>query len=275
LRETLREGLACRGCPAQTYVDNGSMFIDAGLRRACAVLGIKLTHSQPGKPAGRGKIERFFRTVRDQFLVEITDSADGADEAGTAVDSLAELNSLFTAWVAQVYHPRVHAETKMAPLTRFLAPGPPAPTPAGLLAEAFRWGEWRTVTKTATVGLHANTYEVDAALVGRKVELVFDPFDLTTIEVRWHGRSMGPAVPHKIGRHVHHKARPDDTTPPAPAPTGIDYLHLVEAQHTAELAERVQYSRLRAEQPPDRPVPGQLQLPGTEHTSDDSGGVSE
>jgi putative transposase len=86
---------------------------------------------------------------------------------------------------------------------------------------------------------------------------------------------MGPAVPHKIGRHVHHKARPDDTTPPAPAPTGIDYLHLVEAQHTAELAERVQYSRLRAGQLPDGPVPGQLQLPGTEHTSDDSGGVSE
>ena len=100
LRETLRDGLASRGRPAQCYVDNGSMFIDAGLRRACAVLGIKLTHSQPGKPAGRGKIERFFRTVRDQFLVEITDSCDGA---GTALDSLAELNSLFTAWVCQVF----------------------------------------------------------------------------------------------------------------------------------------------------------------------------
>ncbi len=50
-----------------------------------------------------------------------------------------------------VYHPRVHSETQMAPLHRFLAAGPPAPTPADLLAEAFRWGEWRTVTKTATV----------------------------------------------------------------------------------------------------------------------------
>ena len=50
LRETLRDGLAARGRPTQSYVDNGSMFIDAGLRRACAVLGIKLTHSQPGKP---------------------------------------------------------------------------------------------------------------------------------------------------------------------------------------------------------------------------------
>lgn len=64
LRETLKLALASRGRPAQVYVDNGSMFIDAGLRRACAVLGIKLTHSQPGKPAGRGKIERFLCATR-------------------------------------------------------------------------------------------------------------------------------------------------------------------------------------------------------------------
>ena len=133
---------------------------------------------------------------------------------------------------------------------------PPQPTP-GQLREAFLWSEWRTVTKTATVNLHGNHYEVDTALLGRKVELVFDPFDLTRIEVRWHGRSMGPAVPHRIGRHVHHKARPDDTTVSPPTPTGIDYLRLVEAKHTAELAARVQYSQL-----PDRPLPGQLPLPG-------------
>jgi putative transposase len=74
---------------------------------------------------------------------------------------------------------------------------------------------------------------------------------------------MGHAVPHTIGRHVHAKARAHDIAPP-PAPTGIDYLRLVEQQHTAELAERVQYSRLPDEQLPDGHVPGQLQLPGTD-----------
>jgi putative transposase len=249
LRETLRDGLAARGRPIQAYVDNGSMFIDAGLRRACAVLGIKLTHSQPGKPAGRGKIERFFRTVRDQFLVEITDSCGGADGVGTAVDSLAELNALFTAWVAQVYHPRVHSETQAAPLTRFLAPGPPAPTPADLLAEAFRWGEWRTVTKTATVSLHGNLYEVDPALAGTRVELVFDPFDLTDITVHHHGRAAGKAVPHQIGRHVHPKAATDPA--PAPTPTGIDYLRLVEDRHIRSLGERLRYAQLADPAQPD------------------------
>ena len=190
LRETLGSGWP-RGCPAQCYVDNGSMFIDSGLRRACAVLGIRLVHSRPAMPAGRGKIERFFKTVRDQFLVEISAHPDDPSSAGTVVASLAELNTLFTAWVEQVYHQRIHSETRMPPLARFLAAGPPVPTPAGLLGEAFRWGEWRTVTKTATVSLQGNLYEVDTALAGSKVELVFDPFDLTDIDVRHHGRPAG------------------------------------------------------------------------------------
>src|SRR5450759_2644510 len=137
----------------------------------------------------------FFRTVRDQFLVEI---AAGPDGAGSAVDTLAELNSLFTAWVEQVYHQRVHTETGMTPLARFLAAGPPVPTPAGLLTEAFRWGEWRTVTSTATVSLHGNLYQVDAALAGTRVELTFDPFDLTDIDVRHRGRPAGDPDRHRL-----------------------------------------------------------------------------
>ena len=242
LRETLKVALAARGRPAQIYVDNGACFIDAGLRRTCAVLGIKLTHSQPGKPAGRGKIERFFRTVRDQFLVEISADPDDPGSAGTCVGSLPELNALFTAWVEQVYHQRVHTETDMPPLARFLAADPPVPTPAALLTEAFRWGEWRTVTKTATVSLHGNHYEVDAALAGSKVELVFDPFDLSDIDVHHHGRGVGKAVPFRIGRHVHPKAHTD--TPPPQVPTGIDYLRLVADRHTRALGERLQYAHL-------------------------------
>jgi putative transposase len=250
LEAALRAGLACRGIPASIYVDNGSAFVDKQLLRACASLGIRLVHSRPGQPAGRGKIEKFFRTVREQFLVEIGSGRELAD--------LVQLNTLFTAWVETVYHRRVHSETGQSPLQRWSVIGAPAlPSPAQL-REAFLWAEHRTVTKTATVNLHANHYEVDAALVGRRVELVFDPFDLTQIEVRWQGRAMGAAVPRRIGRHVHHKARPDESAPPPAAATGIDYLRLVEAQHTAELADRVRYSQL-----PDGHVPGQLTLPDT------------
>ena len=124
---------------------------------------------------GRGKIERFFETVRLQFLVEV--------EANPPT-SLFELNRLFTAWVETVYHRRVHSETGEAPIDRLLAGGPPVLPSPEQLHEAFLWSETRTVTKVATVSQHSNTYEVDAALIGSKVEVVFDPFDLTAVEIR-------------------------------------------------------------------------------------------
>ena len=148
-------------------------------------------------PRAGGKIERFFATVRAQFLVEI-----GDDQLG----SLEELNRVFTAWVETRYHRRSHRETEQSPLERFTAAGiPDVPSPQQL-REAFLWSETRTVTKTAMVSLHGNSYEVDAALVGRRVQLVFDPFDLGHLEVRFGGREFGVAVPHELKAHVHPKA---------------------------------------------------------------------
>jgi putative transposase len=246
LAAALRPALASRGVPEGVYVDNGSAFVDRWLLRACAVLGIKLTHSTPGRPQGRGKIERLLETVRGQFLVEIT----GTGEPGRhQVADLGELNRLFTAWVETVYHRAVHSETGQTPIDRWQSAGPfPLPTPAAL-REAFLWSEHRTVAKTATVSLHANTYQVDPDLVGRKVELVFDPFDLTTIEVRWQGKPRGLAVPHRIGRHAHPKARPETPPPAPPPPTGIAYLPLIDAAHQADLADRVNYAALAGDDP--------------------------
>jgi putative transposase len=241
LAAALRPALASRGVPESIYVDNGSAFVDAWLLRACAKLGIKLTHSTPGRPQGRGKIERLFRTVRDQFLVEVT----GVAEAGRHhVDDLLELNRLFAAWVETVYHRQVHSETGAPPLARWQAGGPFVLPTTTVLAEAFLWEEHRTVTKTATVSLHGNTYQVEPGLVGRRVELVFDPFDLTNIDVRLAGSPMGLAIPHRIGRHAHPKARPETPAAAPPTPTGIDYLRLVDATHQQQLATQINYFAL-------------------------------
>jgi putative transposase len=232
LEAALRSGLMSRGVPDAILVDRGSAFVSSQLMRACAVLGVKLVHASPQAATTKGKIERFFRTVRDQFLVEINDGVE-----------LAELNRLFSAWVEVVYHRRTHGETGASPLARFDAAGAPRlPTPA-LLREAFLWSEERTVTKTATVSLHGNQYEVDPALVGRKVELIFDPFDLTRIEVRYQHRPFGTATPLVIGRHTHPQAQRE--LPPPPTGTGIDYLKLLAERRDAELlGRRIDFSAL-------------------------------
>jgi putative transposase len=177
------------------------------------------------------------------------------------VTGIGELNRLFAAWAETAYHRRVHSETGQAPSQRWAdgwngAP-PPLPEPARL-HEAFLWSERRTVRKTATVSLHGNTYQVDPSLAGRKVELVFDPFDLTSIEVRWQGRTAGQAIPHVIGRHAHPKARPEQPEPPAPV-TGIDYIGLLDAAHDTRLAgAAISFAGLSDPPGPAGPVP----LPG-------------
>jgi putative transposase len=241
MEAALRAALAARGLPEMLYLDNGAAFVSTQLLRACAVLGIRLVHSRPGRPQGRGKVERFFRTVREQFLIELGHHVGARGEP--AVADLTELNRCFAAWVETVYHARVHAETGATPLTRLTAADPPRlPTPAELHA-AFLWCERRTVSTTATVALHGNRYSVDPALVGRRVELLFDPFDLARLQVVYQGRPMGEGVPHELRRHTHPQARPEPAEPPRPAP-GIDYLALVEARHTAALARRIDYAAL-------------------------------
>lgn len=253
LEAALRAALASRGLPRAIYVDNGSAFVSAQLLRACASLGIRLVHSRPGRPQGRGKIERFFGTVRGQFLVEV--------EARGVAD-LVELNRLFVAWVETVYHRREHSETRQSPLARLTSAPVPVLPSTEALHEAFLWSEKRAVTKVATISLHGNVFEVDVALVGCRVEVVFDPFDLECVEIRYQGRAMGKGLPVRISRHSHPQARPE-VQAPAPTATGIDYLALVARRHEAELARAINYSQLSL---PDELVPREA-----DGTDDDGG----
>ena len=213
-----RPALQRRGVPQAIYLDNGSPFVDAWLLRGCAVLGIKLIHSRPGKPEGRGKIERFFRTVRDQFLVEVGD--------GSGIASLAEMNRLFQAWTETAYHQAVHSETGEEPIARWARATPRSGrsrTRAGCARRSCGPSGARP-TKTALVSLHGNSYQVDAWLAGRYVELVFDPFDLGHVEVRAGGKPAGTAVPFTVGRHRHPKTRTRATAGPHRARPDRDRL---------------------------------------------------
>jgi putative transposase len=241
LAEVLRWAIAEHAVPAQIYVDNGPCYADAWLRRACAVLGIKLVHSRPYRPQGRGKIERWFATVRGQFLPELTPAVlEGLDLAG--------LNRLLRAWVSEDYSRRVHAGTGQAPAERFAAllpAGHGAPVPADLLREAFWWSATRTADKaTAVIKFFGGRYGIDKALAGRRVEILFDPWDLTVLRIRYRGRDYGTAVPLAIGRHAHPKtARHDPPAPPAPA-GGTPYLDLLGRAHETRITGTLNYRHI-------------------------------
>jgi putative transposase len=207
-------------CRRRHNLDNGAPFANAWLARTCAVLGIRLVHSKPYSPQGRGKQERANRYIREAFLAEAVHQG---------IESLDQLNDWFAAWAGQVANRRVHAETGQAPIDRFQAGGPHRQAGPALIREAFRWSVTRRVTRVATVPLEGNSYSVDPALVGRRVELRYDPENLAVIEVFLDGRPAGAAVPFVIGRHVHRAVAP--APPPAAEATGIDYLGMVAAAH--------------------------------------------
>jgi putative transposase len=250
LQAVLHDAVRAYGCPGGFYCDNGSAFSSGQLAWSLAVLDIKIIHSRVGRPQGRGKIERWNRTCREQFLVEV-DTASGA--GGSPVSTLAELNRLFDAWLHQHYHRAVHSETGQAPAARYHhadTPPPRRPDPEQV-RRAFLWRERRVVSSFATVSLAGNRYQVDAALVGRKVDLLFNPYDLTCIEVEYHGRPMGQAAPHQVKRHAH-----PDVTVHVPAPvqaTGIDYLRLLEAAHQAEAGRAINFPALAGDEHTNHP----------------------
>jgi putative transposase len=236
LAEALKRAIAIRGVPARIYVDNGACFSDETLPRYCAKPGINLVHSPPYRPQGRGKIERWFETVRAQFLVEI--SPDGKPAPGRRVlAGLGELNGLFHTWAEQDYHLRPHSETGAAPLQRWAACRPRRVSGPELDA-AFWWEATRSVhAATATIRFHGNTYEVDGQLAGRRVTLTCSPFDLAgaavPIRVSYRGKPCGTARPHLIRRHAHPKVKTAPRPAEPGAPTGISYLDLLEARRTA------------------------------------------
>lgn len=247
LEAALRRGLESAGVPEAVFVDNGSAFSSQPFHRTLASLGIRIIHSTPGHPASRGKIERFFATVRSQFLVEL--------EARGGARDLSQLNELYGAWLEGVYHRTEHSETRQTPLERRLSGRRLRRPDPSELHLAFLWSEKRLVSKTASVSLYGNHYEVDPALCGVWIDLLFDPFDMTQIEVRYQDRPMGQATPRDIKRHTHPAVKP--AAAPPPKASGIDYLRLVKERMAKEDRARfgINYSQLPNPQSNQEQIP--------------------
>jgi len=163
-----KQALMRRGIPERLYVDNGANYRSQQLALVCAKLGIALIHARPFQPSGKGKQERFFRTVRAQLLPTLS-------EADTA--SLEALNRRLWAWVETEYHHNPHRGLDGdTPLDRWAAArAPRLPEPDLDFDALFLFEAKRRVQRDHTVSLNGTAFEVDAALVGQTVTLRYDP----------------------------------------------------------------------------------------------------
>lgn len=165
----LKQALLRRGYSERLYVDNGANYRSHQLALVCAKLGIALIHSRPYQPQGRGKIERWFKTVRAQFLTRLS-AAD--------TQSLVALNRKLWAWVEGEYHHTPHRALEGdTPLERWARRADQVrfPEPELDLDDLFLFEASRKVQTDRTVSLNGVIYEVEAALVGERVTLRYDP----------------------------------------------------------------------------------------------------
>ena len=166
------------------------------------------------------------------------------------ISTLAELNDSFWAWLACIYHQTQHSQTEQTPLDRFRA---------GLtqlrqvdpqsLQTAFLWREKRKVRKDGTLSLQGNRYQVEPHLAGRTLELRFDPFDLSTLDLYLEEQYLGRAVVVTQGRQKHLAVQHLVTEPPAPPqpPSSLDYLAALRTEYQQMLqqeAGQLHFARL-------------------------------
>ncbi len=182
--KALRAAFYKRGVPEQLLVDNGSIYCCQEITLVCARVGCILRHTAVRDAAAKGKIERFFRRVRDQFLVRNLD-----------LSSLEQLNKQFTHWVEQDYNATLHSTLGMKPIDRFGMDlsrirflSPSEDTDELFYAEAVR-----TVKKDNTFSFRGDRYETPVDLRGRKIELRYERCRKGTVVVYDKGRRIGRA----------------------------------------------------------------------------------
>lgn len=186
----LKQALLRRGVPVKLVVDNGAAYRAGTLQSLCARLGILLIFCRPYAPEGKGKLERWHRTVREQFLAEL-------DERRLA--DLADLNARLWAWLEQVYHRSEHSGLGgMTPLARYQRDLPRIRSlgaRAAQLDAMFHHRVRRVVRKDGTVSYLGQRFEVPFELAGCGIRLVVDPHAQRVVGVEDDsGNSLGQAT---------------------------------------------------------------------------------
>jgi transposase InsO family protein len=198
--DALENALARRGLPRKLYVDNGPAFRSKQLEYVTASLSVSLIHARPYLPQGKGKVERWFKTVRSRFLPH------------AAAKTLPQLNGALDRYLAEDYHQKKHSATGQTPLDRFTSKIHCLRSAPENLKDYFRKVALRRVAKDRTVILNGRIYEAPVPLIGKRVALLYHPADLEAIEIRYKSKSYGMLRP--LDLSVNYRVKRDKNSNP-------------------------------------------------------------
>lgn len=193
--DAFRQALLKRGLPRKLYTDNGSAFRSRQLEYTAAALGIALIHAKPYTPQGKGKIERFNKTVQTQFLPCFKG------------DTIEEINEAFDLWLSGDYHVRSHGATGQTPFKRFTSNMECLRSAPENLMDYFRKRIQRRVNKDRSVVVERRLFEAPVALIGKKVEILYHEESPEQVEIRYQEKSWG--LLRQVDLHVNSRVKRD------------------------------------------------------------------
>lgn len=230
----LKQAALKRGLPVKLVVDNGAAYRAKTLQGICARLGIRLIYCRPYDPESKGKLERFHRVVRQQFLSELEPAN---------IDTLAALNARLWAWIEQIYHRKPHRSLDgLTPLQRYqkdLHHIRPLGRYANDFDSIFYHRLTRKVRKDGTVSYNNQFYEVPCQLVGQHVQLVIDPHDQRPLSIESEqGKHLGAVTPlDRLANNERRRQRPQasDELPSSPSKR-VNVVEMALERQTERLA---------------------------------------
>jgi transposase InsO family protein len=202
MKTVLKEAMLRRGQPRMLYVDNGKVYSMTTLHLACAKLGISLIHTKPYDPESKGKIERFFGTVRRCFYPLLVNDMP---------TSLEELNRRFWAWLDEDYHRKEHSGIHATPLDTYMAQIDRVRHVADPQAlELIFWHRLiRKVHSDGTISVKKKLFQVPLRYVGQNIEVRFDNYPPKEIFVFENDVSICPAEPVDVHENAHVRRQRD------------------------------------------------------------------
>lgn len=199
--KVLEQAFLKRGLPRKLYVDNGAAFKSHHLKFVAATLEIALINAKPYQPQGKGKIERWFKTVRSSFLPTFIG------------ETIEHINTSFESWLNTIYHQKKHTATGQTPFNRFVSSMECIRTAPANLTDYFRKTARRKVGKDRTVTLNGNLFEAPVCLIGERVDLLYHEDTPLEVEIKFKQKSYGLIIPVNLNvncRVKRHKWREDD-----------------------------------------------------------------
>ncbi len=190
---TLKSAILKRGIPIKLYCDNGKVFLSSQIKRIAGKLGVLILHTKVRDAAAKGKIERFFRTVRDKFLQPLY--MQGLPK------TIDELNSSFWSWLETDYHQCFHTGIKMKPIEKWLMSSDKIRLiPANKEYTSFLFHAERKVRKDGTFSLNGKIYETIFVLANKKVDIEYDAINNLNVYVSYEKTDYGKAT--ILDKHV-------------------------------------------------------------------------